>query len=479
MSVILEHIIQHKSDHIAVADEHRAVSYHELFIETNQIAQDLLRIFSGRQIRVLISGNNKADFLLLLLAILKTNAELVLLDPKSSEQEIKDICNCIVLNYYIFEISEVDSGDVDSEIITTANARYCIKMISESEVQPQPEKIYLSSSGSTGKPKIFGFSQEQLLQQFLNVADALKCTNTDKSLCPLTITHSHGLQISFPLILKGGTVHYLEPAHCKPEFIFNYVNQHKITILTGVPFQYNQMLNMDLTAIEPFQSLRFCLCGSAPMSKHLSDSFYKKFGVRLNQAYGLSEIGPICFNLDVTEENYTSTGKVTKEIEYQILDDEGVPVHDGQEGELIVRAAFMCNGYINDKEATNSSFKNSWLYTKDIVKRDKDGNITIIGRKSNFINVSGYKVYPVEIEKVLLSMDGIKEAVVVGIDNEERGQIIKAFVSAFVSVDEESIQNFCKLHLPKYKVPHVIQIEKELKQTSIHKVDLSNYNKGI
>ena len=99
-----------------------------------------------------------------------------------------------------------------------------------------------------------------------------------------------------------------------------------------------------------------------------------------------------------------SVGKVTSQIEYQILDDNGVQILDEKEGELIVRAAFMCNGYINDSEATTSSFKNSWLYTKDIVKRDSNGNIIIIGRKSNFINVSGYKIYPVEIEKVLLSI---------------------------------------------------------------------------
>ena len=480
MSVILEHIRQHKSNHIAVADEQRALSYPELFIEINQLAEDLQRIFSGKHVRVLVSGNNKVDFLLLVLALLETNVEFLLLDPKSSEQEIKDICNSIDINYYIFEAPEVDCVETDAiTVVVTINARYHIKQISANGIQPQSTKIYLSSSGSTGKPKIFGFTQEQLLQQFLNVAAALECTQEDASLCPLTITHSHGLQISFPLLLNGGTVHYLAPAHCKPAFIIHYLSQHKITILTGVPYQYNQMLHLDVSLKNPFPSLRLCLCGSAPMSKHLTDSFYKKFGVRLNQAYGLSEIGPVCFNVDVTDENYMSVGKVTSQIEYQILDDNGVQILDEQEGELIVRAAFMSNGYINDSEATAASFKNGWLYTKDIVKQDRNGNITILGRKSNFINVAGYKIYPVEIEKVLLSMDGVKEAVVVGLENEERGQLIKAYVSAFVPMDAISIQNFCKLHLPKYKVPHVIQIEDELKQTSIHKVDLSNYNKGI
>lgn len=480
MSVILEHIRQHKSNHIAITDEQRAVSYTELLFEINQLAQDLRRIFSGNEVRVLVSGNNKVDFLLLILALLETNVEFLLLDPKSSEQEIKDICNCIDINYYIFEAPENDGFDMDAtSVVKTINACYQIKQISAVRVQPQPTKIYLTSSGSTGKPKIFGFTQEQLLQQFLNVAAALKCTQEDASLCPLTITHSHGLQISFPLLLNGGTVHYLAPEHCKPEFIIHYLCQHKITILTGVPYQYNQMLQMDVSIKNPFPSLRLCLCGSAPMSKHLTDSFYKKFGVRLNQAYGLSEIGPICFNTDVTDENYMSVGKVSSRIEYQILDDNGIQILDEQEGELIVRAAFMSNGYVNDREATAAGFINGWLHTKDIVKQDRNGNITILGRKSNFINVAGYKIYPVEIEKVLLSIDGVKEAVVVGMENEEKGQLIKAYISAFVPMDAITIQNFCKLHLPKYKVPHEIQIEDELKQTSIYKVDLSNYSKGI
>jgi non-ribosomal peptide synthetase component E (peptide arylation enzyme) len=114
MSVILEHIRQHKSNHIAVADEQRALSYPELFIEINQLAKDLQRIFSGKHVRVLVSGNNKVDFLLLVLALLETNVEFLLLDPKSSEQEIKDICNSIDINYYIFEAPEADCVEMDA-----------------------------------------------------------------------------------------------------------------------------------------------------------------------------------------------------------------------------------------------------------------------------------------------------------------------------------------------------------------------------
>lgn len=475
METIVQYIKNHKSKSIAIVDEVNRISYAEMFVEIEHLKNQILSNLKCTNARILLSGKNSTDFLLLLLSFLDTDMEIILMDPKSSIPEIEDLISSAQPNFIVSEDSLFEQQFITETKIKTTKSCFNIYKINEADVKSRNEKLSFCTSGSTGKQKVFGFTQAQLFSQFLNIANYLQFSETDQSLCPLTITHSHGLQISIPLLLNGGCVHYLSSENCKPDSIIKYVYANKITLLTGVPYQYNLMLNVDIGIKQPMKSLRYCFCGSAPMSKFLAYSFQEKFGVRLNQVYGLSEIGPICFNLDANDENYVSVGKVIPGIEYKVLDENGNTINENEEGELVVRADFMCDKYINNKTESQHTFIDGWLHTKDIVKLDEQKNFYIIGRKSNFINVAGCKIYPIEIEKVLLGIKGVKEAVVIGVDDDNKGQLIKAIITVFFIVDKESILVFCKKYLPIYKIPHIIKIVEELQHTSINKVDLSVY----
>jgi len=476
MSLLVQHIIQNKKDNIIIVDENRKISRQELSNEINQLKEKILDITAQQNCTILLSGNNNADFLLLLLAMLDLSLKVVLLDPKSSISEMDDLIDKTRASFIFYESNLFNNKYSNCTELKTQNTTYYIHKISDKTSNINVNiKLYLCSSGSTGQQKIFGFNDLKLYQKFSNLANYLQFTEVDQSLCSLTITHSHGLMICIPILLNGGCVHFLNAKNCQPEQIIQYVHAHKISVLTGVPYQYNLMLHTDIPIKNPLQTLRYCFCGSAPMSYYLTTTFFKKFKVRLNQAYGVSEIGPICINIDNNNNNVTSVGKVFPYIEYKILKEDGSETIENEEGELIVRSSFMSNEYLNNPEETKSTFINNWIFTKDIVKKDCYDNIYVVGRKSNFINVAGYKIYPIEIEKVILSMPVIKEAVVFGIHNELKGQTIKAVVSTLSQINEDEIKLFCQQHLPSYKIPHDIQIENSLKQTSIHKVELSAY----
>jgi long-chain acyl-CoA synthetase len=459
----------------AIADDQVQLTYAALLRLAENFSLRLNELKVERGSRIFVSGKNSADLLALVLALVKSGMNFFLVDPRSSKDDIQDLLKEIPANYLLFEKGSFDDVFASDSIVRRKQVDFCLKAVSDEMFNDAEAKLYFFSSGSTGKPKAFGFSDEQLSVQMNNLASYLQFTASDQSLVPLTITHSHGLMLSIPVLLSGGCVHYLSPENSKPEMVLDYVGKNDITVLTGVPYQYNQLLQVPgdhgLLA-----SLRYAFCGSAPMSEHLATAFEEKFGVRLNQAYGVSEIGPICINLfEEGDNNFKSVGKVLSGIEYKIIYEQGEQVNTGDEGELVVRSSFMSEEYLNAPEETQQTFRNGWIYTQDIVRADEYGNIYIIGRKKNFINVSGYKIYPVEVEKVLLGMKGIKDAAVFGVPDEARGQIIQAVVATFAPLTEEEILAFCKQHLASYKIPHRISIENELQHGSIHKVSYAKY----
>lgn len=418
--------------------------------------------------RVVLSGINSIDLLVLYVALTDLNTDIVLMDPKTTKAEMESVLRAVPVNFLILENTIFGEQPEARHLIQPVRTSFAVTATGSAYVNEKAAFVHFFSTGSTGQPKAFGFPEDKQWAMAMNLAAHVPFTAADKVLCPVSFTHGHGYIMSLPFLLLGATVFYLHPELLQPEYMAEYIEKHQLTIMTGVPFQYNRFLE---SAAKPdaLRTLRLAICGSAPMSEYLASSFEQRFGVRLNQAYGISEIGPICINLfEEGEHNFRSIGKVIQSIEYKIVDANDREVPAGSEGELLVRSDFMTDGYLNTD--SGSLFRNGWMCTQDIVREDEYRNLYILGRKSTFINVSGYKVYPIEIEKVLLSMKGIKDAIVKAADNEARTQSIVAYVNTFYPVPEEDIRAYCRQHLSKYKIPHQIIFVDEMPRNSIGKV---------
>lgn len=448
--------IQYENKICTYAELKKGIEFAIDFLKAKGVEQDKRSIY--------LSGNNSVELLTMFFAAIELGCEVVLVDPKSTATEINELQQSLPVNYLLLEDEVFSKYYQSSEKILN----YRFHDLHTDSINKKGAFITFFSSGSTGAPKAFGFPEQKLYQQVMNLAEHLQLSEQDKVLCPVSFTHSHGVMMSLPFLLLGASVHYRHPAHCKPKEIIEHIFLNTISVLTGVPFQYNLMLEEEETQ-QKLASLRYAFCGSAPMSEYLAITFEQKFGVRLNQAYGISEIGPITVNLfEEQENNFLTVGKVIKNIDYKIVDESGNLVQRGEEGELLVKSDFMTDGYINS--INEKLFRNGWMCTQDIVREDEFGNLYILGRKSNFINISGYKVYPVEIERVLLSMKGIKDAIVIGETDVKRTQTIKAFVTQFYPLSSDEIRTFCQQHLSKYKIPHEINIVEELPINAIGKV---------
>ena len=227
---------------------------------------------------------------------------------------------------------------------------------------------------------------------------------------------------------------------------------------------------------ERLRGLRVSYSGSAPLPASLLERWESVTGAPVLEGYGLSETGPVLtFNPLHGVHKPQSVGLPLPQTELQIVDaaNEEQVLGVNQIGEIRVRGPQIMTGYRNRPEETAQALRNGWFYTGDLGEIDADGYLFIRDRKKDMLLVSGYNVYPREVEEVLYLHPGVREAAVIGAPDERRGSLVKAFV-AFregAQVDASELDTFCRTRLAAYKVPRAYEFVAALPKTSVGKVD--------
>jgi long-chain acyl-CoA synthetase len=223
-----------------------------------------------------------------------------------------------------------------------------------------------------------------------------------------------------------------------------------------------------------FHSLRVCMSGGAPLPVEVRQKFEALTGGRLVEGYGLTEAAPVTHVNDPEGEiRDGSMGKPVADTESRIMDFETgtreLPV--GQAGELVIRGPQVMKGYWRKPGETALVLRNGWLYTGDIARKDKDGFYYIVDRKKDLIIAGGYNIYPREVEEVLFEHPGIKEAMVIGVPDEYRGETVKAFVAAKngEALTADEVIAFCRERLAAYKAPRIVEFRDNLPKSGVGK----------
>jgi long-chain acyl-CoA synthetase len=204
-----------------------------------------------------------------------------------------------------------------------------------------------------------------------------------------------------------------------------------------------------------------CISGGAPLPAEILRQFTARFPMPLLEGYGLSEASPVVsFNPIQGPWKAGSIGVPISGVEMSVQDDAGADVGPEQTGEICVRGANVMLGYWNQPGATAQVFRNGWLLTGDVGRRDRDGYFYITDRKMDMLLVNGANVYPREIEEVLYQFPGVREAAVIGLPDARKGEQPMAFVSANegVTLDAAAMRQFLRERLADYKVPRQIVI---------------------
>lgn len=289
----------------------------------------------------------------------------------------------------------------------------------------------------------------------------------------LPLYHIFSLTANCFLFTGIGGLNYLITNPRDMKGFVKELSKVKFSVITGVNTLFNGLLNTDGFADLDFSHLKITLGGGMAVQESVAEEWHQVTGCVLAEAYGLTEASPAVTLNPINLEKYNGTiGLPVPNTEISIQDDEGNHLGIEEAGELCVRAPQVMRGYWNRPQETKDALsEDGWLRTGDIAMVDDKGFVRIVDRKKDMILVSGFNVYPNEIENVVASHMGILEVAAIGVDDEESGEVVKLFVvKKDPALTEEDILEHCKDRLTRYKWPKHIEFRGELPKTNIGKI---------
>ena len=289
----------------------------------------------------------------------------------------------------------------------------------------------------------------------------------------LPLYHIFSLTANCLTFIKIGATNVLIPNPRDIPGFIKELSKHRFTVITGVNTLFNALLNNPEFAKLDFSSLRVALGGGMAVQQAVAEKWKQITGVALVEAYGLTETSPaVTINpLDLQAFNH-SIGLPVSSTEVSIRDDDGIEQPIGQRGELCVRGPQVTPGYWNRPEETRRVFTaDGFLRTGDIAVIDENGFVTLVDRKKDMILVSGFNVYPNEVEDVVASHPGVLEVAAIGVPDERSGEAVKVFVvRKDPALTAEALIAHCRENLTGYKVPHRVEFRDELPKSNVGKI---------
>jgi len=337
----------------------------------------------------------------------------------------------------------------------------------EGEVDP-PEPSFddtallVYTSGTTGRPKGVILDHANVKAMVGMLGEHLGLGADDRALLVLPLFHANALLASLlvPLATGGSTV--ILEGFSKSGF-WDEVERWRPTYFSLVPAMYLMLNAMDPDVQPDTSSLRFCVCGAAPVPAQALTDFYERYRTPIVEGYGLSETTVAC-TLDPLDgpQKPGTVGPPLPGCEVRIADD----------GEVLVRGPNVMRGYLNKPDATAEALVDGWLHTGDMGELDEDGYLKIVDRKKGMIIRGGENIYPTEIENLLTEHPGVLEAAVVGRSDEVMGEEPVAFVAfSGEEVDTEELRAFAAERLARYKVPREFRPIDQLPRNPVGKLD--------
>ena len=289
----------------------------------------------------------------------------------------------------------------------------------------------------------------------------------------LPLYHIFALTANCLVFMRIGACNYLIT---DPRDMKNFVKElstHRFTAITGVNTLFNGLLNTEGFDQIDFSPLKVTLGGGMAVQRAVAERWKQVTGVTLAEAYGLTETSPaVCINPPDLEEYNGSIGLPIPSTEVCVQDGDGKQLPIGEVGELCVRGPQVMRGYWQRPEETAKVMtSDGWLKTGDMAKMDENGYFYIVDRKKDMILVSGFNVYPNEIEDVAVGHEGVLEAAAIGQPDERCGEVVRLFiVPKDPNLTKEDVASWCKEHLTGYKRPKLIEFRDELPKSNVGKI---------
>jgi long-chain acyl-CoA synthetase len=382
--------------------------------------------------------------------------------------------------------AHADGTDLQAQSDRTGGNRFCRQIIFDSvsvaddfsgqldpvDLGPDDEAIIIYTSGTTGKPKGCLLTHGNLIANARQIAEWMGFTENDRLLTVMPLFHMNAVSVTTMTALYAGGSTVVSPKFSASRF-WDIIEKYKITSFGSVatmlsmllhksgqpPVVSGQLENPKSEIQNPkCESLRFAMCGSAPVPAEVLKKFEETFGVLVIEGYGLSE--STCRSTFNPPNEGRRPGSCGKPIgnEMKVFDEDDNEVPDGELGEIVLRGPNILKGYFKNPEATAKAFRSGWFHTGDIGYRDADGFFYIADRKSDMIIRGGENIYPREIDDLLYTHPAVAHAAVIGVPDELYGEEVAAFVvlKNGSELTEEELIAFCREHLADFKCPKTI-----------------------
>jgi long-chain acyl-CoA synthetase len=325
--------------------------------------------------------------------------------------------------------------------------------------------VLVFTSGTAGSPRAAMLSHGNISSNVaqINASSVRQQHASDVGLGLLPFNHAFGLTVVLAgALTTGGSLVLVE--RFDPQSAFETVARHGVTVMAGAPAMWTALANLPTAPPGTFATVRLATSGADRLPVDVAERLEQRYGLVVHEGYGLTEAGPAVTSSIGQEHRVGSVGTPLPGIDLRLVDEDGTDTLVGDPGELWVRGDNVFLGYWNDPDATGAVLRDGWLRTGDVATVDDDGFLFLVDRAKDLIIVSGFNVYPAEVEAVLMEHPGVEECAVVGVPHPYSGEAVKAFVvvAPGSSYEEDELVAWCGDHLARYKCPSKIMFVDEL-----------------
>jgi long-chain acyl-CoA synthetase len=472
---VFEKAAKASASRIAVVEDAKYWTFAELSDEVNRLATFLMEQVKGDTVGVLLLNSQK--YVATMLAIWKAGKTAVplnyLLPPAELGFIIRDSGMSAMVSSQFFNqaLASIRPLFGDKGVILMADdAGFASSAIPEKSPDSYRDPaLYLYTSGTTGRPKGVVLTHDNLIANVESCQKAGDFDHRDGFLCLLPFFHTYAITGTLLLPLLNGSKMVLVDRF-QPTKVLGLIQEHKISVFLAIPSMYRV-----LAATEgdfDVSSIRFPISGGEPLPLSTLEAFEKRFRVPIFEGYGQTEAAPVVTLNRPGNRKPGTIGPALPGVEVEIWDDQSRVLPAGEVGEIMVRGRNVMKGYHRLPDETARTITDNWLHTGDLGRLDEDGFVTITGRKKDLIISAGENIYPREIEEALALHPKVKEVAVIGVKDDVRGEVPKAYVIARegVTLDEKELRAHCRESLANYKVPKHFEIVADLPRSPTGKI---------
>ena len=448
----------HSDDRRALIDGEIVVTFGELRDRVSALRSQLASMGVGRGDSVALAAGNEVHFATGALAVLGLGGIVMPVNPQSPPAELR--LRIDMVQPRLLLVGEDGQGllGIDDELGVEALDMTTLAAVAATDpdpgivdVEPDDRAFYMATSGVSGAPKVAILSHYNLRWVQEAMGQGLDPMQPDDvTLGCLSFAHIFGLNVVLLYGLRVGSCIVLQRRFDADESL-RLIREHGVTVLAGAPPMWQRWAKADAPD-DSLSTIRFAASGAAALPLGVFETIRDRYGVEVAQGYGLTETSPVVTMGRGYAVRPSSVGKVLDGVTVALVDDNGMPVDIGDEGEVVVKGPGIFHGYLDDQAMTDAVLTaDGWFWTGDVGIFDEEGYLYLVDRIKDVVIVSGFNVYPAEVETALIKHPDVRGAIVTGHANEATGEMVVAHISGEVS--ETELRAHIAEHLSRHKWP--------------------------